>query len=394
MSSPLIARSDDLRRLRDEGYNIEERGGLLLMKDIPYITAERTVARGVLVTALELSGDTTVSPTDHVAMWQGAYPCDANGQPINAIRHAGADNLGGGVRVDFKFSSKPKSGRYESYHHKMTAYCAVIQNHAQAVDPEVTAKTSPVVPDEEDDPVFAYRDTATVRAGIGAASDRLADLNVAIVGLGGSGSYVLDLVAKTPVRQIHLFDGDSFLTHNAFRTPGAATIEELRAQPTKVAYLHAKYSALHLGVVPHPYPVTESNVDELDGVDFVFVCIDVGSAKRPIVDHLNKLGTPFVDVGMGVYRHEDRLGGQLRVTASDHAHRDHVARRVSFAEPRPADEYNHNIQLADLNAANAALAVIRWKKLFGFYVDHGGDFNATYRITTNDIVNEEGDDSQ
>jgi len=42
---------------------------------------------------------------------------------------------------------------------------------------------------------------------------------VAIIGLGGTGSYILDLVAKTPVKEIHLFDADALLNHNAFRHP-------------------------------------------------------------------------------------------------------------------------------------------------------------------------------
>jgi hypothetical protein len=43
--------------------------------------------------------------------------------------------------------------------------------------------------------------------------------------------------------------------------------------------------------------------------------------------------------------------------------------RVSFEDGADGNEYNRNIQIADLNALNAALAVIKWKKLFGFYRD-------------------------
>jgi hypothetical protein len=35
----------------------------------------------------------------------------------------------------------------------------------------------------------------------------------------------LDFVAKTPVEEIHLFDSDVFLQHNAFRAPGAINKE-------------------------------------------------------------------------------------------------------------------------------------------------------------------------
>jgi tRNA A37 threonylcarbamoyladenosine dehydratase len=35
--------------------------------------------------------------------------------------------------------------------------------------------------------------------------------------LSGTGSYILDLLAKVPIREIHLCDGDDFARHNAFR---------------------------------------------------------------------------------------------------------------------------------------------------------------------------------
>jgi hypothetical protein len=35
---------------------------------------------------------------------------------------------------------------------------------------------------------------------------------------------VLDFTAKTHVKEIHLFDGDTFFQHNAFRAPGAANL--------------------------------------------------------------------------------------------------------------------------------------------------------------------------
>ena len=54
---------------------------------------------------------------------------------------------------------------------------------------------------------------------------------------------MLDLVSKTQVAAIHLFDADKMSTHNAFRSPGAATIEELREQPLKVEYFRRRYQA-------------------------------------------------------------------------------------------------------------------------------------------------------
>src|SRR5438445_712509 len=83
----------------------------------------------------------------------------------------------------------------------------------------------------------------------GATTETLALRKVVIIGLGGTGSYILDLVAKTPVQAIHLYDGDVMLTHNAFRSPGAPTIEELEKRLRKVDYLEAKYDAMHRQVI-------------------------------------------------------------------------------------------------------------------------------------------------
>src|SRR5207302_11190786 len=73
--------------------------------------------------------------------------------------------------------------------------------------------------------LFPY---TTLFRSIGALSERLSQETVSIIGVGGTGSYILDFVAKAPVREIRLFDEDEFLQHNAFRAPGAPSLEELR----------------------------------------------------------------------------------------------------------------------------------------------------------------------
>ena len=96
---------------------------------------------------------------------------------------------------------------------------------------------------------------------------------IGIIGVGGTGSYVLDQVAKTPVSEIHLFDGDVFCQHNAFRAPGAPTKEILELSQKKVDYLSELYGHMHKGIVAHPTYVNETNVEELSGLDFVFLCL-------------------------------------------------------------------------------------------------------------------------
>jgi hypothetical protein len=380
-------------RLRNEGYDLEIRSDHLLVKDVPYVAADRVVKRGILVMPLKLAGDVTVKPDNHVAHFIGEFPCRADGRLIDTIGNVsnGRTKLGEGVEIDQTFSAKPMpSGAYDNYYDKVTQYVTILSGYAQKVEPGVNAKTfRPVAAAGDEETVFKYIDTASTRAEIGAVTAKLAAVQkIAIVGLGGTGAYVLDLVAKTPVREIHLFDGDEFLQHNAFRTPGAPSLEELVSIPKKAAYLKGIYDKMRNGILAHVDFISADNVDALREMTFVFLCME-GTAKQFIVEKLEEFGLPFIDVGMGVYLSEGSLGGILRVTTSTQAQRDHLRKRVSFANDAERNEYATNIQIADLNALNAALAVIKWKKLAGFYQDLDFEHHCTYTIGGNMLRNED-----
>jgi hypothetical protein len=391
MSRPPTSPSHDLNRLRDEGYEIEVRQGYLLVHNVPYVDEQRAVRRGVLVSALTMAGDVTARPQDHVAQFTGDAPCDENGRVMSEIMAgSGRAELLPGLIVQHTFSSKPAAG-YADYFEKMSTYVGILSGPAQAIDPAATAVTFGVVEQIDPESVFNYMETASSRAQISVATAKLREHKIAIVGLGGTGAYVLDLVAKTPVAEIHLFDGDTFLQHNAFRSPGAISVEELRQLPSKVSYYERRYAPMRRKIFAHEVYVEESNVGELDGMEFVFLCLDSGPARRLIVERLEQRGVPFVDVGMGVFDSTGSLGGQIRVTTSTNEQRRHVweKERISFGDDDPANQYRQNIQIADLNALNAALAVIRWKKLVGFYVDLEREHNSVYIIDGNELVNED-----
>lgn len=387
MSQKLFSLSPDLKRLRDEGYFVQIRGGFLIMREVPYVDAQRQVRMGSLISSLTLAGDVTRLPDTHVAYFDGDYPCGADGVPIQQISHqSGNINLGNGVTAKHGFSSKPATG-YMDYYHKMTTYAAILSGPATLLKPGVNPRVFRA-PEDEEDNIFNYTETASDRVGIGALTERLAVERVAIIGLGGTGSYVLDLVAKTPAREIRLFDGDEFLQHNAFRAPGAPSIDELRQAPKKVDYLKGIYSRMHRGIIAHAALLDQSNVHLLDGITFAFICMDAGNIKRIVVEKLETLEVPFVDVGMGLELVDDSLGGILRVTASTPAMREHVHQgRICFAGGGEDDLYASNIQVADLNALNAVMAVIKWKKIRGFYRDIEQEHHSTYTTDGNMLLN-------
>lgn len=379
MSSALINRNPDLQRLMHEGYELEIRSNHLLIHNVPYVNQRREVVRGTLVSNLSLSGDKTIKPDPHVVSFIGGHPCNMDGKEIVQIKHASVvTNLAPDIVVQHSFSNKPPGG-YVDYHEKMTRYVEIISAPAQYLQPGITACSYRVVACAADDGVFNYMDTASGRAGITAVSAKLAMRRVAIIGLGGTGSYVLDFLAKTLIGAIHLYDDDLFLQHNAFRAPSAASLEELLLQPTKVAHHQAKYAKMHRGIHAHPVRVGSENVAELLLCNFVFLCMDSGPAKKLIVETLQANKIPFVDAGIGTELLEDKmeLWAICRVTTSTPAKSDHVPRRVSFAEAGE-DDYDRNIQIAELNALCAALAVIKWKKFCGFYQDLENEHDSTY----------------
>ena len=83
MSPELISRREDLKQLVEEGYELEVRSGHLVLHRVPYVTSERTVKYGQLVCPLTETGP----PPDHTMYFEGEYPCDDRGAPIEALRH-------------------------------------------------------------------------------------------------------------------------------------------------------------------------------------------------------------------------------------------------------------------------------------------------------------------
>lgn len=289
-------------------------------------------------------------------------------------------------------SSKPANG-YPDQYAKVTAYVRMLAHPAMALDSEVTSTPGAAWQEVEEDLPFRYRDTATSRAGLSILSRLFRDERIVIIGLGGTGAYILDQVAKTPVASILLIDGDVFDNHNAFRAPGAASIEQLRERPSKVAYFYAMYGPMHTNITTEQTYITDENLDLLDGATFVFLAMDDATMKPAIAAYLLQRGTPFVDVGMGVEEIDSKLSGLLRMVFADPG--EGVERALSripkSAEER--DDYSRNIQVADLNALNAMLAIGRWKRHLGFYADGTGEEFATYSMFTNHITNETADES-
>ncbi|MGN6204679.1 ThiF family adenylyltransferase [Humibacter sp.] len=391
MSNAPIARSADLRRLRDEGYDIEASDGFIRVKHVPYVNEFGEVKHdGILSAPFDLDGDTAIQ-RDHTVYFTGDYPADAAGKRLTAVvNRPNAQSIGDGLNASWYLSSKPDSGHYDDFHHKFTHYAHLLADSAAALDPAATARTYPVHQDVEDDSPFVLQDTASSRAGILAPAARLKGQRIAIVGLGGTGSYVLDFVAKTRVAEIHLYDDDEFIQHNAYRSPGFPTQADLSEKKLKIDYLAGIYDHAHKRITRHPVRLSKDNADDLSGFDMVFLCTDAFDGKDALLERLEQLGISYIDTGMGLSLDDnEQIGGTLRVTTSTPRVRKHVHERDLIPlNDAGEDIYSSNIQVVELNALGASLAVIKWKKLNGFYRDLEAEHHSLFTIDGNHLLNE------
>jgi hypothetical protein len=393
MSQKPIVHSPAIQSLIDEGYEIDIQHQHLLVYSIPYVTINREIKTGTLVCVYTDSNGINSKPLDHTVWFKGEKPCNGLGQPLETvINHSNSQILFDQFEVNHYLSNKPVGipDFPSDYYQKMIHYIDIFVAQARVINPDADARTGKVIQSRDENSVFRYPDSASARAGIVAVSQKLTMSRIGIVGLGGTGGYILDQVAKTPVKEIHLFDEDEFKTHNAFRIPSAVSLETLNRKLKKVDYFREVYDPFRSGIVCHPYYITGSNVDELAGFDFVFVSVDDGLSRGLICKYLQDNGIPFIDVGMGLEKNDtNSLLGLCRVTLGTPLKNDHLASYLPVADDQADDLYKSNIQVADMNAMNAILAVIKWKQFYGFYIDYDQAHNLSFSVAMQSIVRKE-----
>jgi len=283
------------------------------------------------------------------------------------------------VTVQRSFSNKPKAtGKFEDFFEKIESYVTIISGPAIELH-KANPLTFRVVEDGKSTTPFKVRDTLTSRAEIGDLAAKFKDDVIAIIGVGGTGAYLLDFLVKTPVREIRAFDLDRFYVHNAFRSPGKLDLAEL-GKPKAEVY-QSRYDNFRTGLT-----ITQKFIDavcseDLKGVTFAFVCVDKGASRAAIFDLLISMNIPFIDVGMGLDRNQGPLSGMLRTTYYS-TERACEIRDKGLAElaDRPDDLYRTSIQIGELNALNACLAVIRFKQLRGFYFEELPYYHLLFKV--------------
>lgn len=374
-----IAPNADVQRLLDAGYQVSIDGDYLIVDNVPYVSSKDVVSIGALISAFtSINGVSQAG--DHTVWFTGSMPCMADGTSLEMAIHAGErfnePTLVAGRMALCRFSNYPNPAiqieMHTSVFVKMRHYIRKLESYATVVEPTASASGLASFRFSPETSVFHYPNLAIARAGLDAYDEKLKTRKVAIIGLGGTGSYILDALAKTPAQEIHLFDADVIQAHNAYRIPGAMPGSMVTADLRKTDYLRDVYHHLRGGIESHPFAVDASNIQMLDDCSFVFIAIDHGPSRGLISRYLSQKGISFIDVGMGIEKipEDVKLLGRARVTL--------VAREAtdaaSLVESLPTSDDQEeavysNIQLVEMNALNAMLAVIKYKQYLGFYTE-------------------------
>lgn len=366
------APSADVQQLVDEGYTVRIDGQYLIVDNVPYCPSAGVIGRAALISPYRHENGVPQLDGDHTVWFTGSTPRMADGRSLETALIADTTaQVIAGMQVQCRLSNKPDpiGDFFDNFYNKMIHYVRKLSSHARQIDENVSASSTGSFASRLEKSVFHYPNPAVARAGLDVYEAKLKLKKVAIVGLGGTGSYILDALAKSPVEEIHLYDHDVVKPQNAFRMPAALTIEEAHSRDFKTDFLAASYLAMRVGVISHPVQITADNVSELDGFDFVFVAVDHGPSRGLIAAALVSMKVPFIDVGIGVEKVDEttELVSRARVTLVTPDTAD-VAATLPTADDTGEAVYN-NIQVLELNALNAMLAVIRYKQFIGFYAD-------------------------
>lgn len=366
----LANRNRFVKDLEEQGYLLDFVGGYFVVYGLPYLNERGELAYGDWASPVDMAEGVIDPPKNHQAWFRGGRPHDQNGRQLRLGGGADKVKVAEGFETDSSFSYKlhdtagqPRS--YHSFEEKVHTYLDTITAPAMAAFPDATPLRAIAVRAEEQGTPLQFPDTLSSRYHMNDLSRLLEGKRVAIVGLGGTGSYILDFIARTHLAEIALFDDDKVHVHTIFRFPGffPRAIGSL-----KVDALGQQYGHWHANITSVPERVTEANIERLRDFDFVFLAVDHGPSRIFIADWLTISGIPFVDCGMGLNRAPVGLNGVVRVTGVDRAAYETTARTVFLPGGDPeGGEYRRQGQIAELNALNAALAVVRFKQFFAIY---------------------------
>ena len=365
---------EDLLRQEAErrGWTIEVHQNRISVGEVPYRKKDGEAGRCQVSVETEDDGLSMKAPDNgrgaiHAARLSGvekgcAY--QATGEPVGNVLWS--DNA-----RECIISIKRDDGEYVDGWHALAVYTVRVAGEVGVEEREHIEK------------IFKFPIAGEDARDIQLWRDRARGQQIGIVGLGGVGLWILDLMSKTDVRELKIWDGDKIEGRNLVRAPGWASQDAIGKN--KADYFGEQYGRIRTGIsIRGQYWHSDNPDDTFDGLDFVFVAVDKTETRTALCERLEDNGIPFIDVGMGIERQEERVRGSCQVFFSgEEPGRWRIG--IPTAEGAGEQDY-HALQLADLGALNAALAVGIWRRHIGQYEEEKKDWLVRYRIENNDLL--------
>ena len=355
------------------GWLIEVGNNRISLSEVPYRKKDGTAGRCQISIDTQDDGLTMKTP-EHVSNARhaatltgvsGGHAYQADGKPVGNVLWT--DRANGCV-----ISIMPDSGEYVNAWHALTVYATRVAGPVGVAEREQVERLFEFEIEGEDS-----RDMRIWR-------DRASGQKIGIVGLGGVGLWILDLVSKTYVSEIVIWDGDVIEGRNLLRAPGWANQEAIGKN--KAEYFGGHYQRFRKGISIHPeYWRPDQHMNVFDELDFVFIAVDKADVRTALCETLEQKGIPFIDVGMGIDLEQGRVRGSLQVFFSGEDP-GRWRKAIPTAEGAGGAKAYYDLQLADLGALNAALAVGVWRRHIGQYEDDDKDWLIRYWIEENDLL--------
>lgn len=353
------------------GWTIEVHPNRVSVGGVPY--RKKGGQTGTCQISIETEDDLSMRAPEnsggapHAARLSGVdegHAYQANGEPVGNVLWTDGTK-------ECVISIKRDDGEYLNGWHALLVYTATVAGEVRGEARERIEK------------IFRFEIAGQNARDMQDWRDRARGQRIGIVGLGGVGLWILDLMSKTDVKEIRIWDGDKIEGRNLVRAPGWAGQDAIGRN--KAEYFGEHYGRMRAGVTTYgQYWHSGDPDDTLEGLDFVFVAVDKVETRTGLCEKLEEKRVPFIDVGMGIERREERVRGSCQVFFSGE---DPSRWRIGIPTAEGAGEQDYyELQLADLGALNAALAVGIWRRHIGQYEEEEKDWLIRYWIDNNDLL--------
>ena len=283
----------------------------LTVGPIPYRLSGGGIGHGSLICHLNRNGGDIAPPTDHTAAWIGdEVPHRRDGRPMDRLIIDQSRNTWSNGETSICVMSRRGPEPYPNYGQKMLTYARLIAREA-VVDWRASSLGVVAVKDVNH---LVDHETGLNRARVGHLNALLARENIAVIGAGGTGGHIVDLVSKSNVQQIDIYDPDYVSAHTQLRWPGIVERRIVEEETNKAEYLAALYARrTNRNIRGHPFAIDTDTLTYLNEKTMVFVAIDKGPARREVLTGLAGMDLNFIDCGIDLQGNDGPLTASLRI---------------------------------------------------------------------------------